>query len=181
MAFLRRGRVQLWASTEPRGLDYLGHGMGIREVWGQGAWQIVMFCLPLLVSCVCTPFHLFSPRLCYYFLSLLASRRARSSPSWPVFTSLTRGPSHCPGRSWPYQSDQGPSCCEHSNPTVTPIIRSQNFTGGLRGGWLIAINSSCPLCSPRPSTPSFSLPFPVLRGRSLWRACLPTLSSSPIL
>lgn len=134
VAFLRRGQVQLWANTEPRGMGYLGHVMGIREVWGQGARQIVIFCLSLLVSCVCILSHLFSPRLCYYFLSFLASRWARSSPFWPVFTSLTRGHSHCPGRSWPYQCDQGPSCCERSNPTVTPIICSQNLTGELRGG-----------------------------------------------
>ena len=116
VAFIR-GQVQLWGSTEPRGTGYLGPVMGIREVWGQGARQIVVFCLPLF-SCICTLLHLFSPRLCYYFPSFLVSRWVRSNLSWPRFTFLTRGHSHCPGSSLPYHCNQGPSGCEHSNPLL---------------------------------------------------------------
>lgn len=75
--------------------------MRIRKVQGQGARQIVMYWLLLLVSLFGILLPLFSPRLCYYFLcsttsfsSFLVSRWARFIPSWLVFTSLTRGHSH---------------------------------------------------------------------------------------
>lgn len=151
-------------------MGYLGPVTRIRKVQGQGARQIVMYWLLLLVSLFGILLPLFSPRLCYYFLcatasfsSFLVSRWARSIPSWLVFTSLTRGHSHyltAPCLTSVAKVLQAVTTV-NLRPASAMIMYSQDLTGELRARWRLTINNSCPFPSPPPFTQLLS-PLSVL-------------------